>query len=191
MKDEKWGVDPVWCNFRLFDANSLAANQQLSLLYEKLPCLSRIRHAHALHSSSLFFSLSLLLRHSLPFVPLHSRATDFSSFSFSHHHASFSLFTDYTFRSLVHELHASIFLSLSDKQARSPFFFFLTLGSLDHLFIHERRKCAWTTLRSLNIAAVVRLRCDVITFSTSGVGLTISHIPNLIYLFYVFFFIIN
>lgn len=72
----------------------------------------------------LSLSLSLLLCHSLPFVPLHSRATDFSSFSLSHHHASFSFFTDYTFRSLVHELHASIFLSLSGKQASSPFFFF-------------------------------------------------------------------
>lgn len=68
-------------------------------------------------------------------------------------------------RSLVHELHASIFLSLFDKQASSPFFFFsFTLGPLDHLFIHERRKCAWTTFRSLNIAAVVRLRFDHIFF---------------------------
>lgn len=79
MKNEKWGVDPVWCNFRLFDANSLAANQQLSLLYEKLPCLSRIRHAHALHPSSLFLTLSF---HSFPctraqqtFLPSRSRAT--------------------------------------------------------------------------------------------------------------------
>lgn len=154
MKNEKWGVDPVWCNFRLFDANSLAANQQLSLLYEKLPCLSRIRHAHALHPSSL--SLFLLLCHSLPFVPLHSRATDFSSFSLSHHHASFSFFTDYTFRSLVHELHASIFLSLSGKQASSSFFFFYFRVAWS--FVHPWTKKVCVNDRSLNIAAVARLR---------------------------------
>lgn len=162
MKDEKWGVDPVWCNFRLFDANSLAANQQLSLLYEKLPCLSRIRHAHALHSSSLFFSLSLLLRHSLPFVPLHSRATDFSSFSFSHHHASFSLFTDYTFRSLVHELHASIFLSLSDKQARSPFFFFFNFRvAWSFVYPWTKKVCVNDTqILEYRSGSPTSMRCD-------------------------------
>lgn len=136
MKDEKWGVDPVWCNFRLFDANSLAANQQLSLLYEKLPCLSRIRHAHALHPSSLFLSLSLslssirslaLARNRLFFLLALAPPCSLSSLT-THFVLLFTNFTP-----------PSFFLSPINKRVH---LFFFTLGSLDHLFIHERRKCA-------------------------------------------------
>lgn len=42
-------------------------------------------------------------------------------------------------RSLVHELHASIFLSLSDKQASSPFFFFFYFRAA-WSFVHPRTK---------------------------------------------------
>lgn len=155
MKNEKWGVDPVWCNFRLFDANSLAANQQLSLLYEKLPCLSRIRHAHALHPSSLSlsFSFSVTLFHSFPctraqqtFLPSRSRTTMRHSLSSLTTHFVL-LFTNFT--------PPSFFLSPVNKRVHLFFFFYFRVA---WSFVHPWTKKVCVNDRSLNIAAVARLR---------------------------------
>lgn len=159
--------------FRLFDVSSLAANQRLSLLYEKLPCLS---HTHfslthfALYPSpfacsSLSVSLSLPLPLSLSdrcslapvnsTVPLHWRATDPSSSSLSPFlYSSYSLHSFFLRRlrfrcSLVHALRASLSFFLHYRSS-PPWSFSFLRACDERASIRESSRVHLFTLRPLD-----------------------------------------
>lgn len=147
----------VWTPFGVTFASSMqtALRQTSNCLFSMRSYRVSLEYDTRTH---FILRLSLSLSPSLSLSSIRSLALARNRlfFSLSHHHASFSFFTDYTFRSLVHELHASIFLSLSGKQASSPFFFFYFRVAWS--FVHPWTKKVCVNDRSLNIAAVARLR---------------------------------